>query len=365
MAKKKTTTSARLKGEIQPSEPLTVGIDMHKRSYSIAVWSHTREEIVFHARTPGDNLAVINLLGRWQSQLELVVYEAGPTGFSLARTLLAHDFPAKVVSAAHMPECQGDKEKNDRYDAAKLARFGALGLLREVYIPTEEEEGERAVVRLREDAAKAIRRKKQQIKSQLLRLGVREPEGLRNWSKASLVALRGLKLRQDERFVLDDLLDELERLEERKKRIEKKIEEIAARDHHKKRVERLCEIDGIGKLTAMTFLLELLCPERFESGRQVGKMLGLAPLVRSSGETRREMGRDPAGNSRLRTVLIEAAWRWQRRDKAARKRFEGHCRKTASRKKAITAMARHLGIIMWKMTVNEESYCAEKVFAAA
>lgn len=357
MAKKnrKNGSKARLEN-IAPGEVLAAGIDVHKKSYSLAIYSQLRGEVIFESRVPADDLKVVELLAPLREHLRAVVYEAGPTGFSLARTLAAHDLPAQVVSAAHTPEGRGDQQKNDPFDARRLARFAALGLLRPVYIPSEQEQARRAVLRQREDVARQIRSIKAQIRSFLLFHGIAEPEKLGSWSKKALAALRGLSLSEDLRFVLDDLLHQLDYQMERRAAINKQLNRLEERPEMKAKVERLCQIPGIGQLTALHFLCELLAPERFSSCREVAQMLGLAPLVRSSGETRREMGRTEGGNKRLRSILVEAAWRWVGGDEAARARFERHKRKTGSAKKAITAMARHLGILMWKMTVSGEDY---------
>ncbi len=85
-------------------------------------------------------------------------------------------------------------------------------------------------------------------------------------------------------------------------------------------------------------------------------MQGLAPLVRSSGETRREGPLMKTGNTRLRTILIEAAWRWIAKDPWARERFEQLVVNTGSKKKAVVAMARRLGIILWRINVPGAAY---------
>ena len=89
----------------------------------------------------------------------------------------------------------------------------------------------------------------------------------------------------------------------------------------------------------MTFRLELPEPERFEHEGQVARMIGLAPQVRQSGQTRREGRLLKSGNARLRTVLVEAAWRWVARDEAAARRYRQLVANTGSGKKAIVAMA--------------------------
>ena len=109
-------------------------------------------------------------------------------------------------------------------------------------------------------------------------------------------------------------------------------------------------------LTAAAFRLELPEPQRFDHEGQVARMAGLAPMVRQSGEARREGGLLKSGNARLRTVLVEAAWRWVRYDEAAASRYRHLVGNTGSGKKAIVAMARRLGVLLWRLSVHGEPY---------
>jgi transposase len=85
-------------------------------------------------------------------------------------------------------------------------------------------------------------------------------------------------------------------------------------------------------------------------------MLGLAPGIRESGDTRREGSILRSGNKRLRTALVEAAWRWVAGDLSAAKTYHRLVANTGSAKKAIVAMARKLGIVLWKITVTQTAY---------
>ena len=89
-----------------------------------------------------------------------------------------------------------------------------------------------------------------------------------------------------------------------------RLEELAESERHREAVWVLRSVPGVGLITALSFRLELPEPERFEDAGPVAKMLGLAPQVRQSGLTRREGGLLKSGNSRLRAVVVEAAWRW-------------------------------------------------------
>ena len=159
-----------------------------------------------------------------------------------------------------------------------------------VRVPTEQEEADRQVLRLREQLVRKARSVQQQIKAFLLQHGIAEPQGLARWSDAALEALRGLELLPELRFCLDVMLDELEHARGQVARVTKRLQELAKADRHGAAVADLRSVPGVGPITAMTFRLELPEPERFEHEGQVARMIGLAPQVRQSGQTRRGAG---------------------------------------------------------------------------
>jgi transposase len=212
------------------------------------------------------------------------------------------------------------------------------------------------VLRLREQLVGKTRSVQSQIKSFLLQHGIAEPAGLGHWSKASVAVLRGLALLPELRFCLDLLLDELAHAQEQVQRVTVRLKGLAEADRHRKATEVLCSVPGVGVLTAAAFRLELPEPERFDHDGQVARMTGLAPQVRQSGETRREGGLLKSGNARLRTVLVEASWRWIRYDETAARRYRQLVANTGSSKKAIVAMARRLGVLLWRQSVRGGPY---------
>lgn len=255
-----------------------------------------------------------------------------------------------------MPRENSKRPKTDRIDCKKLAMFDAKGMLHTVYVPTLQEDADRQVVRLREMVKKKLARVKQQIKCFLMYNGIPEPEGVKRFAKKGVQALHDLELSKELRFCLDELLDEYHYLTQRLKPVVKKVNEIAATERHKEAITRWRTIPSVSVLTAMTFRTEMMDLDRFDKGREIGMMLGLAPQIQSSGESRREGPITKTGNQRLRTMLVVTAWKWIMFDLSAEETFLRIYNNTRSKKKAIVAMARKLGIIMWRMYVRKENY---------
>jgi transposase len=263
-----------------------------------------------------------------------------------------------VIAPSKLLAPVGPEAKSDRLDCRRLAQLSAKSLLHPVRVPTEQEEADRQVLRLREQLVSKTRSVQSQTKSFLLHHGIAEPAGLDHWSKKSIAALRGLALLPELRFCLDVLLDELAHAQEQVRRVTVRLKELAEADRHSKAVGVMSSVPGVGVLTAVAFRLELPEPERFDHEGQVSRMAGLAPQARQSGQTRHEGGLLKSGNARLRKVLVEAAWRWVRYDAAAAGRYRRLVANTGSGKKAIVAMARRLGVLLWRLSVRGEPYRA-------
>lgn len=337
------------------SESVWVGLDVHKNSNHVAVWSSTRELIATWV-TPSDPDALCKQLKPLLPNTVRVVYEAGPTGYALARKLKAAGFPTQVIAPSKVPRIPGKDAKSDRLDCRNLSKLACKKMLHPINIPTESEEADRQVLRLREQMMKKRRRIKQQIKSFLLLHNLEEPAGLAYWSKRAVAQLSTFDLNAELRFCLDMMVDELAQCEGNLRRVTAKVRELSLSERFQHRVGLLCSVPGVGLLTAMIFCTELTRPGRFTHQRQVAKILGLAPRVTQSGGTRREGKLMKSGNARVRTILVEAAWRWIRLDPAAKAKFQRLLKKTGNPKKSIVAMARKLAIILWRITINQAIY---------
>jgi len=329
-----------------------VGLDVHKKSIHVAVWMNG--QVVRHWVMAANCAGVLAKLEPLRAALRKVVYEAGPTGYGLARLVRAAGLPLDVVAPSKTPQTSDQSAKSDRLDCFELSEYSAAGLLRAVAIPSEQEEADRQVLRLRDQVIRKLRRVKQQIKSLLLQHGLTEPAGLKNWSAKGVDALAKLVLGNELRFCLDELLSELGQLQARVRRINDRIEQLARQARHAPAVAVLRSHPGVGPVTAMTFRTELHHPERFTDGNQVGQYFGLAPRVRQSGATRRDGPISKTGRGHARAMLVQAAWRWIARDASAKAVYDRLVHNTGVPQKAIVAMARRLAIRLWRMTMTGE-----------
>jgi transposase len=335
---------------------VVVGLDVHRRSHHMAVLLNG--EIVKTAVVPSSSEFVARLLEPFRVALVNVVYEAGPTGYGLARKLEAAGYPVMVVAPSKTPRESGRTSKSDRLDCRRLAQLAAGRMLRPMAIPTEQEEMDRQVCRLRDQLSNKLRRVKQQIKSLLLQYGIEQPSGLSNWSKSSVEALQQLELPDPLAFCLQNLSHELVYLQGQIKQVAAKIKEVFEQPQHQGRMALLQTHPGVGPVTASHFCAELFRPERFRTAGEVTRYLGLCPRVSQSGERRREGPLLKTGRRQLRAQLIEAAWIWRRHDPTADTLYRRLLRNTGQSNKAIAGVARHLAIHLWRMLCRHEPYRA-------
>src|SRR3954471_3978200 len=217
---------------LEPGEAVHVGVDVHKASYSVALFSDGRGLIATWVQ-PARPEVLLERLRPLREGIAQVVYEAGPTGFTLARRLRAEGYNAQVIAPSKLLAPVGPEAKSDRLDCRRLAQLAAKGLLHPVRVPSEPEEADRQVLRLRELLVRKTRSVQSQIKSFLLLHGDAEPAGLGHWSKASVGVLRGLAPLPELRFCLDLLPDELGHAREQVQRATARLKEPAEAERHR------------------------------------------------------------------------------------------------------------------------------------
>jgi transposase len=272
-------------------------------------------------------------------------YEAGPCGYWLHRELKQLGVENHVVA----PVALNGRRKNDKRDARalgeQLERYvrGHRHAFSPVAVPTPEQEQQRALLRHRKALLKALARCAQQGRSLLLLQGLRirghwwRP---RRWDelKASLpVWVVNL---------LSDFQAQAQLLHGQVLAVDKQIAALA-------KAKQVQAPYGVGVLTWLTLLLEVIDWNRFHNRRQVGSYSGLCPGEDSSGETRRELSIDKHGNRRVRTMLIEAAWRLSMFQPGYPPLEKLRAAKGArARKRAIVAVARRLAIDLWRLATG-------------
>lgn len=283
----------------------SVGLDVHARSVVACAIDEITGEVV-HKRFGYELAAVVD----WIKDLpgpQQVVYEAGPTGFGLARLLNTAGVGCLVAAPSKLQRSSGDRVKTDTRDAEHLARLLRLDEITAVRVPSIEQEAARDLVRAREDARGELMAARHRLSKLLLRHGLLF-DGANTWSREHDAWLRRQRLLLPvSPAAFDASYEAVKQLEARKKRLEAEIEHAAHTDEYAPVAARLGCLRGVSTLTGYALAVEIGDWHRF-TGKTIGAYLGLVPSEYSSGSSRSLGPITKTGNSHARRLLVEAAW---------------------------------------------------------
>jgi len=359
------------------SERTSVGLDVHARSIVGCGLDTVTGEVFRRRLTP-----TFGGVSSWLAELPApvaVTYEAGPTGFGLARELTGAGVRCLVAAPSKLQRPPGDRVKTDARDALHLARLLRMDQIVPVRVPSVEQEAARDLVRAREDVRSDLMRGRHRLSKLLLRQGIIYSGGKpwtgahEHWLRGQHFDLPGLQTAFDSAFETVLLT------QGRRDRLDKAITEMAMNCEFTPVVHRLCCLRGVSTLTGFGLAVEIGDWHRF-TGSTIGAYLGLVPTESSSGGQRSQGSITKTGNTHARRLLVEAAWhhrksyrnpskvmqvRWDQATPAARAR--GHAgnhrlhrrweQLLDRRKKTVianVAVARELAGWCWSLAVMDD-----------
>lgn len=298
-------------------QDIYIGLDIHKKNWTVSILTENFEHKTF-SQNPDVELLVRYLRRNFPGATYHSAYEAGYCGFWIDEALRAHGINNMVIHPADVPTKDKERRrKTNRVDSRKIARSLRNGDLEGIFVPDSQALKDRSLIRARRNAVKDQTRVKNRIKAYLSYFGIGIPEQFAEgrWSGAFLDWIESVS---SEHPSLRYYVHQLRFYRDQVAKLNRSIRQLAKHLHYKENVRLLKTIPGVGILTAMILLLELVDIARFKNLDFMASFVGLVPGEHSSGaeEEIHTTGITSRSHHYLRGLLIEAAWVAIRKDPA-------------------------------------------------
>jgi transposase len=333
----------------------TAGVDLgDKYSYLCLIDQHSGEVIEEgRLRTSPETFK-----RRFASERPMrIAIEAGTHSPWASRVLEECGHEVLVANARKTRLIYANKRKTDEIDAENLARLARVDpkLLYPLKHRGEESQAHMTIIRSREALVGCRTQLVNHVRGALKSFGARLPK----------CPARSFHKRAKEHIpealwpALGPVLEQIASLTERIRDYDRKLEAISK--EHYPETDLLRQVEGVGPLTALTFVLTLEDPHRFEKSRSVGAYLGLVPATARSGERDPQKRISKEGDEMLRKLLVNCA-HYILGPFGSDSDLRRHGEKIASRgaknskKRAVVAVARKLAVLLHSLWVSAEVY---------
>jgi transposase len=286
-----------------------------------------------------------------------IAVEAGTHSPWVSRLLEECGHEVLVANARKLRLIYANKRKTDEIDAENLARLARVDpkLLYPLKHRSEESQAHMALIRSREALVSCRTQLVNHVRGAVKSFGGRLPKcPARSFhNKAAEHIPEAL------RPALGPILEQIGSLTQRIRQYDRKLQEISKERYPE--TELLRQVEGIGPLTALTFVLTLEDPHRFEKSRSVGAYLGLVPASDRSGDSDPQKRISKEGDQMLRKLLVGSA-HYILGPFGSDSDLTRHGEKIASRggknakKRAAVAVARKLSVLLHRLWISGEVY---------
>lgn len=340
-------------------QSIYVGIDVHLKEWKVTVMG---ENIHYKTFSSPPEAAALGkyLFGHFPGATFYAAYEAGFSGFWAHRDLTKLGINAIVVNPADIPTTDKErKQKEDKRDSRKIAKTLKAGQLRGIYVPSEQIQQDRILLRTRDLVVRDITRNKNRIKSRLYFLGIEYPERFAStsthWSQPFVQWLESIKLEHESgRAALNTILEMVKHQRMSLLKITRAMRELSKTAFYQENVNLLIGIPGIARLTAMKLLTELDNIDRFENFDKICSYVGLVPSTNSSGANEVVNGITPRKSSNIRDTLVESAWIAIRNDPAMLSAFQILCKRMKTNRAIIRIAKKLLNRVVYVIRKKEQ-----------
>lgn len=286
-----------------------------------------------------------------------VVMEVGTHSAWMRKVIVGLGHEVLVANARRMQGSKRRRRKNDRIDAARLARLGRVDptSLYPIQHRSTEVREDLLVLRAREVLVESRTKLISAVRSMVKTVGAR----ISHSSSDAFSRKAAREVPQQIRGTVQPMLDQIAQLSEAIKSYDQRIDQLADEKYQHTRLLR--QVTGVGPVTALAYVLTLETPLRFKRSRDVGPYLGLVPKQEDSGDIQPQLGISKAGDRMLRKLLVGSAHYILGPfgpDCDLRRfgnRLYEHGGKNA-KKRATVAVARKLAVLLHRLWISGEVY---------
>lgn len=336
-----------------------IGLDISNKETSVCIVDENNK-VKRQFKVKSDPDSIVKAILKTGLEINLIGLEAGALSFWLMKGLLGYKLPVKCIDSRRMAAILKTKvNKTDRNDAKEIAIAMKNGNYVEVHQKSQDSMEKAMLISSRKTLVEQITTLKNTVRGLLKGYGIKLGKNQKNKQfieevNGSLAFDQFSSIKQSEwdYMPIRTLLSCIEKLSEELDRLGQKIKELAKTNKLAKQFET---IDGIGPITALSYIVEIDDPKRFKNSRSVGAYLGLTPSQYSSGEVLKQGRISKCGSKDLRALLVEAGMvilthtsKWSKLRAFGLRIW----RKTRSKMKAAVAIARKLAVIMHRMWVS-------------
>lgn len=288
-------------------------------------------------------------------QFERVGLEAGPQSQWLFDGMVEAGLPVTCIETRHAKAFLKAQQpnKSDRNDARGIAQMMRVNLFRPVHVKTLASQKRRALLTARKELQEKALAIENDVRGLLRNFGLKVGTiGAGRFEQRIGELVEGAP---DLAEIMMPLLAARRVLREQFDVLHRKLLDVVRKDAA---CRRLMTIPGVGPVVSLAFIATIDVPSRFKHSKAVGPALGLTPVLNQSGEIRRVGMISLCGDSRMRSLLYEAAqvmltvgqkWSWL-------KAWAMGIAKRRGMRKAIVALARRLAVVMHRMLVDGSEF---------
>lgn len=286
-----------------------------------------------------------------------VVIEVGTHSAWVREVIAGLGHEVLVANAQRMEGRKRRRRKNDRIDAAKLARLGRVDpkSLYPIQHRSTEVREDLLVIRVRDSLVESRTKLISTVRGMVKTMGAR----VQGCSSVSFSAKAVEQIPHEVRETLEPLLRLIQTLSEEIKSYEKRIEKLGNEKYMDTKLLR--QVNGVGPVTSLAYVLTLETPQRFKRSRDVGPYLGLVPQQEDSGDSQPQLGISKAGDRMLRKLLVGSAHYILGPfgpDTDLRRFGMKLCQRGGknAKKRASVAVARKLAVLLHRLWLSGEVY---------